>query len=139
MKPKHKQAYMETAYVFARCSVGQRLKVGAVIVKDNRIVGCGYNALPAHLDGPLEDENNRTRQEVRHAEMNALIGIMKSNNSSVGTSLFCTHACCPKCAVEIVDAGVKEFYYAEEYRDSSGITYLKENGVSVARLEIPTH
>ena len=134
MKLKHKQAYMRTAEVFAQCSVGQRLKVGAVTVKDNNVLSVGYNGLPVGLDGPLEDENGDTRPEVRHAEMNALFGIMKSNNSSVGASIFCTHACCKKCAVEMVDAGIVEFYYQNDYRDSSGLSYLEENGVKVYRM-----
>lgn len=134
MKLKHKQAYMRTAEVFAQCSVGQRLKVGAVIVKNNNIISCGYNGLPKGLDGPLEDENNTTRPEVRHAEMNALFGVMRSHNSSMDSSVFCTHACCRKCAVEMVDAGIVEFYYKHDYRDDSGIKYLMENGVKVYRM-----
>ncbi|WP_461533505.1 deoxycytidylate deaminase [Sinomicrobium sp.] len=134
MKLKHKQAYMRTAEVFSQCSVGERLKVGAVIVKGNNIQAVGYNGLPVGIDGPLEDENGVTRPEVRHAEMNALFGVMKSNNSSIGSSVFCTHACCRKCAVEMVDAGVVEFYYQHPYRDSSGLSYLEENGVKVHRM-----
>lgn len=134
MKLKHKQAYMRTAEVFAQCSVGQRLKVGAVVVKDNNVLATGYNGLPVGLDGSLEDENGNTRPEVRHAEMNALFGVMKSNNSSVGSSIFCTHACCRKCAVEMVDAGIIEFYYQKEYRDNSGLSYLEDNGVKVYRM-----
>ena len=134
MKLKHKQAYMRTAEVFAQCSVGQRLKVGAVIVKNNRIISCGYNAMPEHINGPLEDENGNTRPEVRHGEKNALMGLVKSNENAIGASLFCTHSCCKLCAVDIVDAGIVEFYYQNDYRDSSGLSYLEENGVKVYRM-----
>lgn len=134
MKPKHKLAYMECAEAFARCSVGKRLKVGSVIVKNNRIISCGYNALPEHIDGFLEDERGITRPEVRHAEKNALLGLVKSNESAVGSIMFCTHSCCYFCAIDIVDAGIQAFYYRSEYRSNEGLEYLSKNGVKVVKM-----
>lgn len=163
MKTKHKLAYMECAEAFAKCSVGIRLQVGSVIVKNNRIISCGYNALPEHIDGSLEekaymdvgaggwldpeeiyeiwpytDEEGRfkltTRKEVRHSEKNALMGLVKSNESAQGASLFCTHACCYFCAVDIVDSGIKEFYYRHPYRCTDGVEYLQKNGVEVYQI-----
>lgn len=134
MKNKHKLAYMECAEVFAKCSVGIRLKVGSVIVKNNRIISCGYNALPEHISGSLEDGEGKTRQEVRHSEKNALMGLVKSSESAQGASLFCTHSCCYFCAVDIVDSGIKEFYYREEYRSEEGLQYLRKNGVLVYKI-----
>ena len=135
MKLKHKLAYMETAEAFAKCSVSKRLQVGAVIVKNNRIISCGYNALPEHLDGPLEDSGGHTKPEVRHAEKNALMGLMKGAESSVGSMIFCTHACCLACAIDMVDAGVLRYYFKDVYRCSKGLEYLIENGVKVCQLE----
>jgi len=134
MKIKHKLAYMECAEAFAKCSVGIRLQVGSVIVKNNRIISCGYNALPEHINGSLEDENGKTKQEVRHSEKNALMGLVKSSESAQGASLFCTHACCYFCAVDIVDSGIKEFYYRHPYRCTEGVEYLKKNGVQVYKI-----
>ena len=134
MKTKHKLAYMECAEAFAKCSVGVRLKVGSVIVKNNRIISCGYNALPEHISGALEDDEGRTKPEVRHSEKNALMGLVKSNESAIGATLFCTHSCCKFCAIDIVDSGIKEFYYRYDYRDSSGIEYLKNNGILVEKI-----
>ena len=134
MKTKHKLAYMECAEAFAKCSVGIRLQVGSVIVKNNRIISCGYNALPEHINGSLEDENGKTKQEVRHSEKNALMGLVKSSESAQGASLFCTHACCYFCAVDIVDSGIKEFYYRHPYRCTEGVEYLKKNGVQVYKI-----
>lgn len=131
MKPKHIRAYMQCAEAFAKCSVGERLKVGSVIVKSNRIISCGYNALPAHLDGPLEDADGNTKPQVRHAEKNALMGLVRSNESAVGATLFCTHSCCEFCAIDIVDAGITTVYYAFDYRDRAGIEYLVKHGVAV--------
>lgn len=134
MKTKHKLAYMECAEAFAKCSVGVRLKVGSVIVKNNRIISCGYNALPAHIDGNLEDDEGKTKPEVRHSEKNALMGLVKSNESAIGATLFCTHACCKFCAIDIVDSGIVKVYYRYEYRTTEGIEYLKANGVEVEQL-----
>ena len=134
MKTKHKLAYLECAEAFAKCSVGVRLKVGSVIVKNNRIISCGYNALPEHIDGSLEDEDGKTKQEVRHSEKSALMGLVKSSESAQGASLFCTHACCYFCAVDIVDSGIREFYYRHPYRCAEGIEYLEKNGVLVYKI-----
>lgn len=134
MKQKHKLAYMKCAEAFAECSVGERLKVGSVIVKNNRIISCGYNALPEHLDGPLEDENNITRPEVRHSEKNALMGLIRSNESAVGATLFCTHACCKFCAIDIVDAGITKFVYKHDYRSDEGLKHLIAAGLEIEKL-----
>jgi len=134
MKEKHKQAYMKTAEVFAECSVGTRLKVGSVIVKDNRIISCGYNAHPQHIDGPLEDENNVTLPTVRHSEKSALMGLLRAGISPVGAIMFVTHACCKMCSIDIVDAGITKVYYKHEYRDNSGILHLVRSGVEVEQF-----
>jgi len=135
LKPKHIKAYMECSEAFSRCSCSERLQVGCVIVKNNNIISTGYNALPTGLDGSLEDTNGNTKPEVRHAEKNALMGLIKSNESAVGATMFCTHSCCYLCSVDIVDAGIVRFIYKDEYRDISGLEYLKARGVQVEKYE----
>lgn len=132
MKPKHMLAYMRCAQAFAECSVGERLKVGTVIVKGNRIVSCGYNALPEHLGGPLEDDKGNTKPEVRHSEKNALMGLVRSSESAVGATMFCTHSCCYLCAVDIVDAGINHFVFRKFYRSDEGIKHLMKAGIRVS-------
>ena len=134
MKHKHKVAYMKTAEVFAECSVGVRLKVGCVIVKDNRIISCGYNAHPAHIDGPLEGEDGLTLPTVRHSEKSALMGLLRAGISPVGSTMFVTHSCCLQCAIDIVDAGINKVYYKHEYRDISGKMHLIRSGVVVQQF-----
>jgi dCMP deaminase len=134
MKPKHKLAYMKCAEAFAECSNATRLKVGSVIVKDNRIISCGYNAHAEHISDPCELADGTTDPRVRHSEKNALMGLTKSNQSAVGAVLFCTHACCKFCAIDIVDAGIKKVYYRYAYRDESGVEYLHRNNVEVERI-----
>lgn len=134
MKEKHLRAYLKCAEAFASCSSSKRLQVGCVIIKNNRIISCGYNALPEHLEGSLEDTQGNTKPEVRHAEKNALIGLTKSNESSVGSSIVLTHNPCKFCAIDIVDAGIVAVYYKDDYRLSDGIEYLKSHNVEVIKL-----
>lgn len=134
MKLKHIQAYMKCAEAFAECSNATRLKVGAVIVKDNRIISCGYNAHAEHINDPCELPDGTTDPRVRHSEKNALMGLVRSNQSAVDATLFCTHACCKFCSIDIVDSGIAVVYYRHSYRDLSGIEYLKANGVDVFNI-----
>lgn len=134
MKTKHKLAYMKCAEAFAECSNATRLKVGSVIVKDNRIISCGYNALPEHIDGSCELSDGTTDPRVRHSEKGALMGLVRSNQSAVDAEIFCTHACCKFCAIDIVDAGIKKFYYRNSYRDSSGLDYLEKCNIIVEQI-----
>lgn len=163
LKPKHKQMYMRIAEAVAETSSAKRLKVGAVAVKNNTVIGTGYNALPSGIDGdcedkfyfedkntshisyawlkllyPCEDRDGHhklvTKPEVRHAEANLLLNLAKSTESSTGAIIFCTHACCKFCAMDIVDAGITKVYYKNEYRSDEGIKYLVENGVEVEKL-----
>ena len=131
MKNKHKIAYMETAFVWSKCSIANKLKVGCVLVKNNRVISNGYNGMPSNINDDCELPDGSTDPRVRHAEKNCLNAMMKFNESSVGSLMFCTHSCCEPCAIDIVEAGVKEFYYKETYRCSSGIKYLLKNKVNV--------
>lgn len=135
MKNKHKLAYMRCAEAFAECSNATRLKVGAVLVKNNRIISCGYNAMPEHIDEPCETADGLTDSRVRHAEMNALKGLMKSSESAVGASLFVTHAPCIQCAIDIVDSGIKQVFYKEPYRNTDGLQYLTGNYIQTEIID----
>lgn len=136
MKGKHINAYMKCALAFAECSNATRLKVGTVIVKDNRIISCGYNAMPEHINDPCELPNGDTDPRVRHSEKNALMGLIRSNQSAIGAMLFCSHACCELCAIDIVDAGITEFYYLYDYRCKKGLDYLKQHGIMVKQITL---
>lgn len=134
MKSKHIQAYMKCAEAFAECSNATRLKVGSVIVKDNRIISCGYNAHAEHINDPCELPDGTTDPRLRHSEKNALTGLVRSNQSAVGATLFCTHTCCLMCAIDIVDAGISAVYYRHQYRCDSGVKYLMERGILVQQI-----
>ena len=136
MKNKHKKAYMKCCEAFAECSDDTKLHVGSVIVKNNRIISCGYNAHTQHITAPNQLEDGATDVRVRHSEKNALMGLIRSSESAVGATMFCTHACCYLCAIDIVDAGVTHFIYKNEYRSQDGLQHLIDNCVKVEKLNV---
>lgn len=145
MKEKFKHAYMKTAQTFAELSSAQRLHVGAIIVKDDRIISIGYNGMPAGWDNKCEDEIKypdsesvtlKTKPEVLHAETNAIAKLAKSTESGEGADLFVTHSPCLECAKLIYQSGIKNVYFRENYRDDSGINFLKQSGVLVEKLHM---
>jgi dCMP deaminase len=141
MKQKFVDAYMKVAEVFADLSHAQRLHVGAIIVKDDRIISIGYNGMPAGWDNNCEDEIGfdqdkcepilKTKPEVLHAESNAIAKLARSNESGVGADLFVTHSPCLDCAKLIYQSGIKRVYFREAYRSNEGIEFLTKSGVEV--------
>lgn len=73
----------------------------------------------------------KTKPEVLHAESNAIAKVSRSTESSEGATLFCTHAPCMECAKLIYQSGINTLYYREQYRDDSGVEFLKHGGVNV--------
>jgi len=171
MKSKYIDAYMQTAQIFANCSTAVRLKVGAIVVKDDRILSIGYNGTPSGWDNTCEDEQwcsgggwlsseeieegwphegtytdidgnemqgryrLKTKPEVLHAEMNALMKLAKSTESGDQATMFITHAPCMDCAKGIYQAGIKSIYYRTSYRDASGVEFLEKCGVKIEKIE----
>ena len=142
MKQKHIEAYMKTAEVFAECSTATRLHVGAIIVKDERIISIGYNGTPSGWDNNCEDikVNNDgdyvtvTKPEVLHAETNAIAKLAKFNGSGSGSVLFVTHAPCLDCAKLAFQSGISSVYYRNSYRDHVGVDFLNRAGVKVEQI-----
>ena len=140
MKPKLIPVHMRTAYNYAELSSARRLKVGAIIVKDNRIISIGYNGMPEGWDNNCEhiqdDGTLKTRPEVLHAEMNALGKLARSNESGDGAAMFITHSPCTECAKLIHVSGIRRVFYSEDYRSRDGITFLEQCGIPVSKVEI---
>jgi dCMP deaminase len=142
MKQKWIDAFMDTAERFAQLSSAKRLQVGAVVVKDNRIISIGYNGTPAGWDNnceeyvSLSDDTvvNRTKDEVIHAEANAIAKLARDGESGLHTDLFCTHAPCIQCAKIIYGAGVKKVYYRNTYKDTYGIEFLEKCNIEVEKV-----
>lgn len=177
MKKKFIDYYMQVAELTGKLSYAIRRQVGAVIVKDNRILSYGYNGMPTGWDneceykeympmdagGYLDPEtiqeqwphegwremvtesgevygyNARyklvTKDEVLHAESNAIAKVSGSTESSEDATLFVTTAPCIHCAKMIFQSGIKSVYYRDSYRDSAGIDFLEKGGVNVVKYE----
>ena len=125
MKEKFIKAHLKAAEVYAHLSSAKRLQVGCVIVKDNTIIGIGYNGMPSGWDNNCEElieqhedggQILKTRPEVLHAETNAIAKVARSTNSTDGADMICTHAPCLDCAKLIHQAGIKRFYFRIHYR-----------------------
>ena len=134
MKQKFIDAYMDVAERFAQLSSATRLQVGAIVVKDDRIVSIGYNGMPTGWDNCCEDENNKSKPEVLHAETNAIAKLARSGESGLGATLFVTHAPCIDCAKLIYQSGITTVYYAEEYRSTQGLLFLNKSDIKVIHL-----
>jgi dCMP deaminase len=149
MKQRLIDAYMKTAETFAELSHARRLHVGAIVVKDDRIISIGYNGMPAGWDNDCEDEVGhvldvdenvveirlKTKPEVLHAETNCIAKLAKSNESGLGATMFITHAPCLDCAKLIYQSGISSVLYRNSYRDTGGITFLVKSGVKVEQVE----
>jgi dCMP deaminase len=161
MKEKFVDAYMKTAEVFAELSHARRLHVGAIVVKDDRIISIGYNGMPSGWDNNCEDtvfvldeevmgtnmnslgyaqtdKGNwtklKSKPEVLHAETNAIAKLAKSNESGMGATMFITHAPCLDCAKLIYQSGISSVLYRNSYRDTSGVTFLEKSGIQVTQI-----
>jgi len=137
MKPKFIQLYSDIAARVAELSSARRLKVGAIIVRDDRIISIGYNGMPAGWDNNCETEQAdgtlKTRPEVLHAEMNALMKLARSHESGDGADLFITHSPCMECAKGIYQAGINRVYYGQQYRSDQGLNFLKQCSIHITQ------
>lgn len=135
---------METAKIFAELSHARRLHVGAIVVKDDRIISIGYNGMPAGWDNDCEEEifqqdgttGLKTKPEVLHAETNAIAKLARSTESGLDSDLFVTHSPCLDCAKLIYQSGIKRVFFGAAYRDDSGVDFLRKSGVTVEQLDV---
>ena len=150
MKHKFIKAYMDVAERFSQLSHAQRLKVGAIVVKDDRIISIGYNGMPSGWDNCCEDEventfqspdgaafttkSLKTKPQVLHAESNAITKLAKSTESGRDGIMFCTHSPCIECAKLIFQSGISKVIYNNDYRSDEGINFLKDSGVVVEKM-----
>lgn len=143
MKDKFVEAHMKTADVYSKLSSAKRLQVGCVIVKNNTIIGIGYNGMPSGWSNTCEHEHLHedggtsliTKDEVLHAETNAIAKVARSTNSTEGSDMFCTHAPCLGCAKLIYQAGIKSFYFRDHYRSTEGLDFLNECEIEVYNVK----
>ena len=133
---------MDWARRAAELSHARRLHVGAVIVKDDTVISYGYNGMPSGWENDCEykewdktgDYELKTRPEVLHAESNAIAKLARSNNSGLGADLFVTHSPCLECAKLIYQSGISRVWFGKNYRDDSGINFLKKSKIHVTQV-----
>ena len=126
--------YIRMASIWAENSYCTRRQVGALSVKNQRIISDGYNGTPSGFENVCEDGNNVTKPYVLHAEANAITKIARSNNSSEGATLYVTASPCIECAKLIIQAGIKRVVYSEKYRLEDGIELLKRANIEVVYI-----
>ena len=144
MKQKFIDAYMKVAETFANLSTAKRLQVGAIVVKDDRIISIGYNGMPSGWDNVCEYEvmgdlgthkkELKTKPEVLHAESNAIAKLAKSPESGESASIFITHSPCIDCAKLIYQSGIATVYYKNDYRSTQGIDFLNKSKIKVVKV-----
>ncbi len=143
MKPKFIEAHMKAAENYSKLSSAKRLQVGCVIVKDDTIIGIGYNGMPSGWDNNCEDTiqhsddttTTKTKPEVLHAETNAVAKVARSTNSTDGADIFVTHAPCIECAKLIHQSGIKRLFYRDTYKNDDGLNFLNQCNVEVNRVK----
>ena len=139
-RPGLDEYFMEIAIVVAKRSTCLRNQVGALFVKNKRILTTGYNGAPAGLEHcdvvgcAREGVQSGTRHELCravHAEQNAIIQAAMHGISIEGATLYCTHQPCILCAKMIVNAGIVRVVYHSGYPDDFALDIFKEAGVKV--------
>lgn len=128
--------YLRMAKIWAENSYCKRRQVGALIVKDKKIISDGYNGTPSGFPNLCEDESGLTFPYVLHAEANAITKVACSNNSSEGATIYCTSSPCIECSKLIIQAGIRRLVYCEQYRLMDGIQLLQRAGIEVAFIQI---
>lgn len=115
----------------------ERRKVGALIVKGRMIISDGYNGTPTGMENICEDEENYTKWYVLHAEANAIMKVASSTQSCSGATLYVTLSPCKDCSKLIYQAGIVRVVYIDQYKDTTGIDFLKDAGVEVVQIANP--
>jgi dCMP deaminase len=145
-RPDLDEYFMEIATVIAKRSTCLRNQVGALFVKDKRILSTGYNGAPTGLPhcqdvGCLREAvPSGTRHELCravHAEQNAIIQAALHGVSIEGATLYCTHQPCILCAKMMINARVKKVVYRQSYPDGEALLFLEQAGLDVAQISTP--
>jgi dCMP deaminase len=130
------ERYLRMAAVWAENSYCTRRQVGALLVKDKMIISDGYNGTPSGFENVCEDDNNKTKPYVLHAEANAITKVAKSNNSSDGATLYVTSSPCLECSKLIIQSGIKRVVFSEQYRVNDGVELLERAKVEVVMVDL---
>jgi len=126
--------YLEMARIWAQNSYCKRKQVGALIVKDKMIISDGYNGTPSGFENNCEDDENKTKPYVLHAEANAITKVAKSNNSSENATLYITTSPCLECSKLIIQSGIRRIVFNDKYRNEDGLKLLERAGINIVQI-----
>ncbi len=127
---KLNKLYLQVAELYASMSVAERLKVGAIAVKDGRIISVGWNGTPTGWPTNECEHESVTREEVLHAEQNLITKIAKSTESMLGCSVYCTHSPCVTCAKLLAQCGISDLHFKYWYHNFDGVKLLNTLGIN---------
>lgn len=128
--------YLEMARIWAQNSYCKRRQVGALIVKDKMIISDGYNGTPAGFENNCEDEDNKTKPYVLHAEANAITKVAKSSNSSDNATLYVTTSPCLECSKLIIQSGIRRVVFCDRYHKDDGLMLLDRAGIEIVFIDL---
>jgi len=128
--------YLEMAKIWAQNSYCKRRQVGALIVKDKMIISDGYNGTPSGFENNCEDEENKTKPYVLHAEANAITKVAKSNNSSENATLYITTSPCLECAKLIIQSGIRRVVFCDKYHKEDGLQLLQRASIEIVFIDL---
>ena len=131
---RYDRAYLRMAVEWASLSHCTRKQVGALLVKDNMIISDGYNGTPSGFPNACEDENGETHWYVLHAEANAIMKVARSANNAKDSTLYITLSPCKDCCKLILQAGIRRLVFVDEYKDSTGLEFLKSAAVDIVQI-----
>ena len=146
LRPSWDTYFMSIAFLVAQRSTCLRRKVGAVLVKDHRILATGYNGAPTGLRHCLEVGCLRDKLKVPsgqrhelcrglHAEQNVIVQAARYGIPVINSVLYCTNMPCIICTKMLINAGIRSIYYAEGYPDSLSRDMLAEAGIEVIEIQ----
>lgn len=148
-RPSWDEYFMNMAKVAKERSNCLRMSVGAILVKDKRIIATGYNGAPIGVKNCIDGGCDRCLKREKgklgegdqyelclclHAEQNSVLQSAYHGMSTKGATLYSTIAPCIQCAKALINAGVAEIFYDEDYSDNLGLKLLKSAGLKVKRI-----
>ena len=144
-RPSWEEYFMDITHLVAKRSTCLRRHVGAVLVKDKKILATGYNGAPSRLEHCLDTGCLRQKKGIPsgerhelcrglHAEQNAIIQAAYHGVGIRGATLYCTNHPCMICSKMIINAGIQKIVFEEGYADALAKEMLKESGIEVERF-----
>ena len=147
-RPDWDSYFMEIARIISMRSTCKRRNVGALVVRDKRILSTGYNGAPIGLKHCIDAECLREKLNIAsgerhelcrglHAEQNAIIQAALHGASINGADIYSTHLPCSICIKMIINAGIKRVLYAEGYPDGLAMEMIDESGIALVKVKAP--